>query len=578
MSDLSVSFCDTIHPCQKSFLSGLSGRRYQMRDIDDTPVTDIPGVSKTVVELVKARGVSDITTFFDAKIKTTAPEPLSVLNMSRVLDMIYDAVTMGRRIGFIGDYDVDGATSTAEMVLWLRDMGLQSDFIIPQRMTDGYGANTRLIDEMQSRGVCLLVILDSGTASHEPIAYARGLGMEVIVVDHHKPGPDWQSPDAVVINPHQPGDDSGLTYMCTAGLVMVLLMGLNRHFRQQGWSKTPLPDLMGLMGLAALGTVADIMPLLDFNRALVRTGLLTMARNPGLQALLEACGIDEPVTARHLGFRLGPCINAGGRLGDCMQGVTLLTTTDEGERTSLAQRLFDTNRERQELQRGIEAEAYAQIGEAPEDGVIVVQNDGWHHGVVGIVAARVREKYDRPAIVLGGGCKGSGRSAHGFDLGTAIIEARNSGLLLSGGGHAAAVGMTVAPGRLDDLRAHLNAAAQGLKPLPLPLDISMGMSSVRPAMLESLAALEPTGTGNEMPVFLFNDVILSKVTPSPKGHVSFELRDETGYRIGGIMFQAAGTVFERYMTDHIGLPISCVGSLDEWLGRPKLKITDILDL
>lgn len=556
-------------------LKGVSGKTYVVRTGVEGERPEIPGVVPDVVEAVRRRGVENLHQYFSPKLRNIDVDPLDVHNMKEAVCLVMDAITNEIPIGFIGDYDVDGATSVSQFVLYLRGLGVHADFLIPQRMTDGYGANDRLIDDLFGKGVRLLIILDSGTVSHAPIAYARSLGMQVIVIDHHKPGEDWTSPDAVVINPHQPADTSGLRYLCTAGLVMFLLMALNRELRKQRPAEE-LPDLRSLMGLTALGTVADLMPLEGLNRIFVSSGLKVLCATPGLAALVRAVRLEREPVASDLGFLLGPCINAGGRLGDCMQGATLLTTEDEDLRHELAAGLVRQNTERKGIQKSIEAEALEQLGKPNGRKLAIARSEDWHPGIVGIVAARVKQQHDCPAIVIGKGGKGSGRSAHDFDLGTCIIEAREAGLLKAGGGHNAAVGLTVDDDRFDEFVAFVAGRTERMERKSTVLDMEIRPETIRFDYVEGFKAMEPTGQGNPSPVFLFSGMVLQKADHHPNGHLRLTFRDSTGYRIGGWLFNVAGTEMEAAALEAVDRECRMVGVLDSWNGRPSVKIDDII--
>lgn len=471
-------------------------RRWMQRPAA-SDVTPPPGVALEAALVAAGRGVTDLAAFFRPTFAKAMPDPLSLRDMDRAIGLFADAVESKRTIGIIGDYDVDGATSTAILVRFLGMLGHDRvAWRIPHRIREGYGPNDGLVEAMAAEdGVELLMIVDSGTAAVGPIARARELGLDVVVLDHHEAGAEL--PDAVLVNPKRPDEDRSFDYLCTAGLAFLFAVGVARELRTRG--AIGIMDLRGLLGLVALGTVADVVPLVGLNRAYVYLGLDRLGELPGIAALAEVTR-EAHFTAHACGFVFGPCVNAAGRLDDMRLGAELLMTDDPARAAELAGQLNELNLERRNIQKAAveEAKELASARSAGE-GVLVLADPNWHPGIVGLVASKVKDAFDRPAVVVGEGGKGSCRSVDGFDMGAAIIEARESGILEKGGGHAMAAGLTVAPDRIEELREFLCRKAEGFEHPPAPLDLVLPCGGLTVAMAEGFERLAPFGQGNTKP-------------------------------------------------------------------------------
>ncbi len=413
--------------------------------------------------------IDEVADFLDPTIRKLMPDPYTVTQMEAAAKRIADAATRGEKVAIFGDYDVDGATSAALLAWHLRHCGLDPLIHIPDRLFEGYGPNTEAVRALAAKGATLLVTVDCGTTSLEPLAEAKRLGMSVVVIDHHQCGDALPEVDALV-NPNRPDDLSGLGYLAAVGLTLITLVAVNRELRARGfWSgEMPEPDLLGMLHHVALGTVADVAPLIGLNRAFVAKGLIAMRRRDhvGHTALMDVSRLNGPPEAWHLGFMLGPRINAGGRIGRADLGVRLLLEGDVSEAARIAAELDRLNSERRLIEQAAEAqaeaEALASLGLEDKGAVIVTASEGWHPGVVGLVAARLKEKFSRPAFAIalepGGIGTGSGRSISGVDLGKAVRQAVHDGILLKGGGHAMAAGVTLRKEKLAEFRAYLESA------------------------------------------------------------------------------------------------------------------------
>ena len=414
------------------------------------------GIDELLARVLAGRNVDvdQVDSFLDPTIKRLMPDPYTLTDMEAAATRIVDAITRGESVAIFGDYDVDGATASALLSRYLRHCGLDPIVHIPDRIFEGYGPNVDAIRSFAERGVKLLVTVDCGVTSLEPLAEAKRLGVETVVIDHHQG--DEKLPEAVaVVDPNRPDDLSALGHLAAVGLVFLTLVAVARELRRRNfWSDLrPEPDLLSLLHLVALGTVADVVPLHGLNRAFVAKGLIALRRreHPGPTALMDVARLSGPPEPWHLGFLLGPRINAGGRIGRADLGVRLLLEEDPGEAARIAGELDRLNRERQQIEQATvaqaEAEALASLGLEEKGAVIVTAAEGWHPGVVGLVAARLKERFGRPAFAIalepGGTGTGSGRSIAGVDLGRAVRRAVQDGLLLKGGGHAMAAGVTL---------------------------------------------------------------------------------------------------------------------------------------
>jgi len=518
----------------------------------------------------------DASAFLDPKLSDLLPDPLRLKDMGPAAERFLQAVKTGQRIAVFADYDVDGGSSAALLLVWLREMGCKATLYIPDRIDEGYGPN---VPAMQALGAKhdLIICVDCGTLSHEPIAAA---GCDVIVLDHHL-GAETLPDCVAVVNPNRQDEDGSLGHLCAAGVVFLMLVEANRQLRAQG---TRGPDLMRYLDLVALATVADVAPLIGVNRALVRQGLKVMARRErvGLTALADISRMDQAPTPYSLGFVLGPRVNAGGRIGQADLGARLLATDNAQEAAAIAARLDQLNTERRDITELVRLEAMAQTDARGIDAPLVwAAEDGWHPGVVGIVAARLKEATNRPAIVIGfenGIGKGSGRSVNGVDLGAAIQRAAAEGLLIKGGGHKMAAGLTVSQDKLDaamariaELLARQGAGEQG--PRDLRIDSLLMPSAAQTDLVERLEAAGPFGQGAPAPRFAFADVA---ITPRRIGdrHLKVMFSDGAGQQIEAMAFGAYDGPLGPALDNpgHKRFHLAGRLELNQWGGRTKVQL------
>jgi len=575
----------------------LSGKRWVLKAADERQALAISqrlNVPEVLGRVLADRGL-DVETadgFLEPKLKTHLPDPLHLKDMDKAASRIATAVMNDERVAVFGDYDVDGATSSAVLKRFLEAVGGKVVVYIPDRQKEGYGPNAAALLKLQSDGASLVLTVDCGQTAFAPLSEVQAAGLDVIVIDHH--AGEAQLPAAyAVINPNRLDDDSPHGQLAAVGVTFLVVVAVNAKLRDAGWfsEARKAPDLMSLLDIVALGTVCDVVPLTGVNRALVCQGLKVMARrkNPGLKALADAAAITEAPGAYHLGFVLGPRINAGGRVGQSDLGSRLLTCENLGEAQALADRLSVLNVERQEIEKAVLVEAVAQVearlaGAAPGP-VLVVAGEGWHPGVVGIVASRLKEKYNRPVCVvswLGDKGTGSGRSVKGADLGNAIIAARQSGLLIKGGGHAMAAGFTVERDKLADLEVFLSERMVhdlGKNPPPpgLYIDAVTGVEGANFRLVKTLERLEPFGMSNPEPRFCIKSATIAKASPVGKdqSHVRLILTGAGGHgKLTAIAFRAFDSPLGEALIKHGGQPFTFVGRLrmNVWNGYESVQL------
>lgn len=515
--------------------------------------------------------------FLAPQLRDLLPDPMGLRDMGVAADRLLQAVNSRQRIAILGDYDVDGGASSALLIIWLRALGLQATLYIPDRIDEGYGPNVPAMAAL-ARDHDLILCVDCGTLSHEPVAAARGA--DVVVLDHHL-GAETLPPALAVVNPNRQDEDGTLGHLCAASVVFLLLVEANRRLRAAGVQG---PDLMGLLDLVALATVADVAPLIGVNRALVRQGLTVMARRerPGLVALADVARMDRAPNCHALGFLLGPRVNAGGRIGRADLGARLLATDDPAEAASIAARLDELNTERRDIELRVREAALAQAGARGLEGPLVwAAGEGWHPGVVGIVAARLKEATNRPAVVIGlerGIGKGSGRSVSGVDLGAAVQRLAAEGLLTRGGGHRMAAGLTVeedrieaAMARLGELLARQGAGRGGAADLRLDGLLMTGAATAQ--LVEQIEAAGPFGASAPAPRFAFADQAVSARRVG-ETHLRLTLTDGMGPPLEGIAFGAFDTALGPVLAQPGAQRFHLAGRLEisHWNGRSKVQL------
>lgn len=517
------------------------------------------GVPDIVARVLAGRGVTqdDAERFLDPTIRDLLPNPRTFTDMDKAAGRIADAVLRGERVAIFGDYDVDGAASSALMQRFLTHYGVETEIYIPDRIFEGYGPNPDAMRELVGRGAKLIITVDCGTNSAASIDAANEAGADVVVLDHHQVG--GALPDAIaIVNPNREDDLSGQGHLCAAGVVFVTLVRTVSVLRERG-AQAAAPDLLGWLDLVALATVCDVVPLVGVNRAFVVKGLVAMRRmgNAGLSALSRVSRIGEPLNPYHLGFIIGPRINAGGRIGDAALGSRLLADDDPVNALSVAETLDRLNQERQAMEQSMLAEAKAEAdvelaaGEGPS--VIVTASDRWHAGIVGLLAARLKEHARRPAFAINfnstGTGTGSGRSIPGFDLGRMVRAAVDKGLLIKGGGHAMAAGITIQRDKLGDVRAFFEQwASDDISRLRheecIEIDAALSADGATFSLLDALEHAGPFGSGHPQPVLVLPHHTLADARQVGANHLRLELRSQTGARLQAMAFRAVNSDLE----------------------------------
>ncbi|MHA3914853.1 single-stranded-DNA-specific exonuclease RecJ [Halovulum sp. GXIMD14793] len=564
--------------------SSILGRRWVGPDADlsrqAAGLSQQSGLPDAVAMVLARAGVNATETegYLSPSLRDLMPDPSTLLDMDKAVDVLVTAVRGNKRIAIFADYDVDGGTSAALLLDWLHQMGRDASLYIPDRITEGYGPNTEAMQALADRHD-LIICVDCGTVSHDPIAAARAKGADVLVFDHHLGGETLPEANAVV-NPNRQDETTPLTYLCAAGVVFMALVAANRALRDAG----PVPPLLQMLDLVALGTVADVAPLVGLNRAFVRHGLTVMGRRErvGLTALADVAGLRSAPAAYHLGFLMGPRINAGGRIGKADLGARLLACRDPHEAAAMAAKLDELNTERREIEDQVrlaaEAQAEARGLDAP---LIWAAGEGWHPGVVGIVASRLKDAHNRPAIVIGleddiG--KGSGRSVTGVDLGASVAALTREGVLIAGGGHKMAAGLTVAEDKIPEAMDRLGAAlaAQGAGdsgPREIRIDTLTTPTAATPDLIDALEAAGPFGASAPAPRFALASVRVAFCKRAGERHLRLTLTDGTA-KLDAIAFRAFDSEIGAMLEQHDGRPFHIAGRLeiDDWGGRRKAKL------
>jgi single-stranded-DNA-specific exonuclease len=565
-----------------------SGRSWHLRAGDAqaaralTRSSDLPPL---LCNLLLARGIGahEVADYLNPTLRRLLPEPFLLSDMYKAVERTRAGIEQDERIAIFGDYDVDGSCASALLCEFFSALGQEPRIYIPDRMTEGYGPSAPAFLKLKEEGASLVITADCGATAVAALTAARDAGIDVIVLDHH--AVETSPPALAHVNPNQPGDGSGLNHLCATGVAFLFVVALNRALRASGWYATngiAEPDLRDHLDLVALATVCDVVPLVGINRAFVRTGLarLSQLARPGFAALAQIANLTPPCTPYHLGFVFGPRINAGGRVGRCSLGVELLTAKAEAD--VLARALDVHNKERRTIESSILDEAMALAAEQVDSAILLVEADGWHSGVVGIIAGRVKDRFRKPTFAIGfegelG--RGSARSVPGFDIGAVVRTARDSGILETGGGHAMAAGVSLKRGRLDDFRALLashSAAAQThcVAAKELPIDAMASCAGSTLALVDEIARLGPFGAGNAEPLLAFAEVRVAFADVVGRDHVRLQLQGADGGRLEAIAFRSASAPLGQGLLAARGKPVQVAGHLraDEWNGRRRVRL------
>ena len=571
--------------------ASFSGKRWLQRPYDGRIALGLAqqhGLPEIVGRLISARGIrsEEVNAYLNPKLSTYLPDPAHLLDMALAVDRLVAAIWHEQKISVFGDYDVDGATSSALLRRYFRELGRDIRVYVPDRLKEGYGPNISALDQLHSEGADVVITVDCGITAHEPLSHAKSIGLDVVVLDHHVA--EAILPEAVaIVNPNRLDETSKCGQLAAVGVTFLFLVALNRGLRDAGYfsyARVEEPDLMQWLDLVALGTVADVVPLTGVNRALVVQGIKVMSRrhNEGIRALSDVANLDEIPAAYHLGFIFGPRVNAGGRIGEAGLGWQLLSTRDPVEAARLAKQLDAHNRERKEIEERIQEEAVAQAESQGDRSVIMVAGKGWHPGVVGIVASRLKDRYNLPVCVVAvtdGKAIGSGRSITGLDFGNAVIAARQRGLLLAGGGHAMAAGFTLEADKLDAFHEFLDerigALIQEQKIVPTAtVDSLLTIEASTLEFIQAVQRLGPFGSGNAEPRFAFSGLRIVNVSVVGRGHVRCIFCNAGGARLQAISFRSEETALGHHLINHGGQPVHVMGRLKEniWQGHSSVQL------
>ena len=591
-----------VDPVQRAFLGverSVSGNRWVSR-LDQAgqnralAIAQVHGLPELIARVLAGRGVGidEAMAFLDPTIRSLMPDPYLLTDCEKAAQRLLRAIKAGETVAIFGDYDVDGAASSALLYRFLTHFGVAASIYIPDRIFEGYGPNPNAINQLIDNGATLIVTVDCGSTSFEALEAAGARNIDVVVIDHHQVAHELP-PCLALVNPNREDDLSGQGHLCAAGVVFLVLVAALKQLREAGDARVRSVDLLAWLDIVALATVCDVVPLKGLNRAYVVKGLIAARHqgNPGLAALFRKAGLGGPVTPYHFGFLIGPRINAGGRIGDAALGARLLTLDDTSEAETIAAKLDELNRDRQLMEAAMlqeaEGEALAEYGNGDGASVIITARENWHPGIVGLIASRLKDKFRRPAFAIAfdsaGKGTGSGRSINGFDMGRMVRAAVDAGLLVKGGGHAMAAGLTVERGNLGKLRAFFTEKAEkqvaGLVANEtLKIDGAIGASGATVELIDRLETAGPYGSGHPQPIFALPSHRLRDSRLVGQSHIKVTLEAQDGGRVDGIAFRAAETPLGELLMSSRGAQIHVAGTLgaDHWQGsrRVQLRVTD----
>ena len=565
-----------------------SGNKWSLRSNDEELISAIQKdsqISYITARIIAGREISlaDVQDFLNPSLRKLLPDPSSMQDMDKAAKIIFNAIKSNKKITIFADYDVDGATSAAQLVKWARNFDSELEIYVPDRIKEGYGPSIEAFDHLKKNGSDLVITVDCGAAAYSALVAAQALDLSIVVIDHHLMDADMPPAEALV-NPNRIDDTSKLNYLAAAGVTFMLLVALNREARVQNFSN--IPDLFDYLDLTALGTICDVVPLKGLNRAIVKQGLKVFSResNIGLKSLMFETNTNSPITPYHCGFVLGPRINAGGRIGKANIGAALLSTENQKLAIKYAQELDRVNIERRILQDKILDEALLKAYSIHKtNSVIVISMEGWHPGVIGIVAGRLKERFNKPVIVIGidenGVGKGSGRSIQGIDLGNEIKKLHEKGLLISGGGHEMACGLTIESKYIktfheileSNLRDKINSIRSKFS---IKIDALLNISAVNMDLMNSINQIGPYGSGNPTPTFAFAELRVAYANRVKGGHIRCNFEDKNGQRIKGICFRAEEMGFDDILLNERNRYLHIVGTLkiNTWKGHTSIDL------
>lgn len=570
--------------------SSVSGKNWLFKEFDSSDVTKFSesyALTEIVAKLlsIRKKNIENINLFLNPKIKNLLPNPLHLKDMKSAVERVYSSITKRELIGIFGDYDVDGATSTALLTRYFLSINQKVQTYIPDRQKEGYGPNIDGFNVLIHQGAKIIFTVDCGTLAFEPIKIAQNSNVDVIVLDHHQS--DIKLPNAcAIINPNRYDDTSGLNYLCAAGVCFVFLVGLNKKLRDVNWfkkNKINEPNILNFLDLVSLGTVCDVVPLIGLNRAIVKQGLKIIKKrsNLGLKTLYDLCKIESQPTTFDLGFILGPRINAGGRVGKASHGAELLISDDPQKTYKIAIDLDKSNKERQSIELMLSEQVNSEVKKYHNHPVLVMSGNYWHEGIIGIVASRIKEKYNKPTILISLNKKigkGSARSVVGFDIGSQIINAVQSGILEKGGGHKMAGGFTLKKEKIPILRDFLiknfEKSCRGYsKNINLYLDTIIAPSALNEEFFQEVNCLAPFGSGNSEPNFVIENIKVVSSNIIGNNHIKSILSGKDGSTFKAFAWNAKNSPLEPFLNKKNKKRINIAGKmrLNEWKGKRNIE-------
>ena len=550
-------------------------------------------VSNLIAKLFSIRNISidDIASYLNPTLKDNMPDPNILMDMEKACERILVALKNNEKIAIFGDYDVDGSTSTSCLIKYFNLLGVEVVYHIPDRFTEGYGPNKEAFQKFIDQNINIIFTLDCGTLAYNEIKFAKDNNIDVIVIDHHQP--EINLPEAyAMINPNRLDDTTNLGYLAAVGVTFMFIVGLNRKLRESKWFDNILkePNIISLLDMVSLGTICDVVPLVGINRLLVQKGLEVFSKksNIGLTALIDKANINNKISTYDLGFKLGPRINAGGRLGKSKHGTELLTCEDEAKAADIATELDNFNKERQTIEAHILKTAIDSLtSEQIDKKIIFAYGQDWHEGVIGIIASRIKQKFKKPCIVFSaknGIAKGSGRSIKGIDLGNLIIAATQKGIVTQGGGHAMAAGLTLDEDKILLLQDFIE---DRLDSNSIALDIDdtnhadsiINITAVNSELYDDINKLGPFGSNNEEPNFIIKSTKITFIKEFGDNHIRCGLSSDIDKNVEGITFRSKNTPLGDAIMNNKGKLVSLYGKIkvNEWGGRriPQFHIEDI---
>ncbi len=581
---------------QKDFLS-LTNKLWKFKSFDERETENISqnfGFSYLLAKLFSIRNIniSDIDQYINPSLKDHMPDPYNLTDMEKACSRIYDSICNNEKVAIFGDYDVDGSTSTSIIINYFKSLGIELEYHIPNRFTEGYGPSKEIFSKFKKNNVKVIITVDCGTMSYDEMEFAKKENLDVIVLDHHQP--EITLPEAyAIVNPNRLDDTSNLNYLAAVGVTYFFLIALNRKLRSTEWfanNNLAEPNMISFLDIIALGTICDAVPLRGINRLLVIKGIEVMKKqlNVGLRSLINKSAIKGKISTYDLGFKLGPRINAAGRLGRSSFGTELLTATDTADADRIADELDKFNQERRTIESYVLDSADKQVNEEKlNKKLLVVYGEDWHEGVIGIIASRLKDKYHRPCVVItisNGKAKGSGRSIKGIDLGNLVIAAKQAGIIDSGGGHSMAAGLSIKESKIEELSDFFenqlsNSQSKVTDEKMIYVDSLISSSGINLEVYDEIEKLGPFGSDNFEPNFVVKNSLLASVKQIGENHLKCLIKTPEGGFIEAMAFRSLSTPLGDEIQKNKGNSVSLLGKIkiNEWGGRrtPQLHIEDI---